>query len=63
MTITTSWPPNGAGGWGTAENSNSTYGPIVPLANMRGLSPLPGRGLRPAPPSTIYRYIQFFGHS
>jgi hypothetical protein len=26
MTVQTSWPPNGSGNGGTAENSNSTYG-------------------------------------
>ena len=52
-------PPNSAGGPygadGTLENSNSTYGPIVPLGSLGGRLDLPG--------APTYRFVQSFGHA
>ena len=59
VSVSNYWPPNSAGAPygadGTGENSNATYGPIVPLGSLGGRLELPG--------TPKYRFVQSFGHA
>jgi len=59
VSVSNYWPLNSAGGpygtEGTGENSNSTYGPVVPLGSLGGRLDLPC--------TPTYRFVQSFGHT